>query len=128
MRCTVPARAIAAREWLGQADGRAESPLETRGRLRCVDAGIGPDDLQVSLTDGRGTFIGRVDLYWRHQRLVAEADGAEFHDQPEALYRDRERQNDLMAAGFTVIRFTWEDVLSRSRLPRMVQAARRGPL
>ncbi|NUR72246.1 MAG: DUF559 domain-containing protein [Hamadaea sp.] len=120
--------AVAAREWLEQVDGRAESPLETRGRLRCADAGVGPDDLQVSLTDRDGAFLGRVDLYWHRYRLVAEADGAEFHDRPEALYRDRQRQNGLMAAGFTVVRFTWEDVRSRGRLPAMVRAAMGRPL
>ena len=32
--------AVAARSFLAEADGRAQSPLETRVRLRCVDGGV----------------------------------------------------------------------------------------
>jgi len=117
--------AIAARERLGEVDGRAESPLETRGRLRCADAGLGPDDLQVEISDQTGLVLARADMLWRRHRLIGEADGAEFHDRPDALYRDRTRQNDLIAAGFAVVRFTWQDTLSRTRLPSMVLAAMR---
>ena len=99
--------------------------METRGRLRCADAGLGPDDLQVEISDQTGLVLARADMLWRRHRLIAEADGAEFHDRPDALYRDRTRQNDLIAAGFAVVRFTWQDTLSRTRLPRMVLAAMR---
>ncbi|NUT33005.1 MAG: DUF559 domain-containing protein [Hamadaea sp.] len=115
--------AIAARQWLEQVDGRAESPLETRGRLRCLDAGLTPDELQASIVDGTGRVLARADMLWRRPRLIAEADGASVHDRPEALFRDRTRQNDLMAAGYAVVRFTWQDTQSRSAVPRMVQAA-----
>lgn len=39
--------AAAVDEWWHLVDGRAESPLETEARLRCIDDGIPPDDLQV---------------------------------------------------------------------------------
>jgi len=117
--------AITARERLDEVDGRAESPLETRGRPRCADAGLKPDDLQVAISDQTGVVLARADMLWRRHRLIAEADGAEFHDRPDALYRDRTRQNDLIAAGFAVVRFTWQDTLSRTRLPHMVLAAMR---
>ncbi|MBX6721864.1 MAG: type IV toxin-antitoxin system AbiEi family antitoxin domain-containing protein, partial [Dactylosporangium sp.] len=38
--------AVAARGYLAEADGRAQSPLETRVRLRCVDGRVPPDVLQ----------------------------------------------------------------------------------
>jgi hypothetical protein len=37
--------AVAARRHLAEADGRAQSPLETRARLRCVDGRVPPDAL-----------------------------------------------------------------------------------
>jgi predicted transcriptional regulator of viral defense system len=115
--------AIKAREALEQVDGRAESPLESRGRLRCRDAGIAPGELQAEIKHADGQLIGRVDMLWPSFRLIAEADGAEFHDRPEALFHDRARQNALVSAGYAVVRFTWEDTLSAVRLPQMVRAA-----
>jgi len=41
--------------------------------------------------------------------VCLEADGAAFHSDPPALFRDRRRQNLLIAAGWTVLRFTWAD-------------------
>ncbi|NUT33009.1 MAG: type IV toxin-antitoxin system AbiEi family antitoxin domain-containing protein [Hamadaea sp.] len=113
--------AALSRTWLGLADGRAESPLETRGRLCCRDAGLRPDDLQAVIHRPDGSVAARVDMLWRRTRLVAEADGAEFHDRPDALYRDRDRQNELAALGYTVVRFTWKDTLDPQRLPRMIK-------
>ncbi|MFD0595366.1 type IV toxin-antitoxin system AbiEi family antitoxin domain-containing protein [Catellatospora coxensis] len=112
-----------ARNWIEQADGRAESPLETRARLRCADAGIPPDDLQASIVGGDGRVLARVDLLWRAARLVGEADGGEVHDRPEAVYRDRQRQNDLVNAGYRVVRFTWSDTLDAEAIPRIVRRA-----
>lgn len=113
---------------LRDADARAESPLETRARLRSADGGVPPDDLQAHIYDGTGTFLARVDMLWRRYRVIGEADGAEIHDRPDALYRDRERQNALVAAGFTVIRFTWADTLRPTDIPDMVRAAQSAAL
>lgn len=101
-------------EWWSLADGRAESPLETFGRLDCVDLGIPPDDLQVEIFDRNGRFLGRGDMGWRLKDgrwLIAEMDGQEFHDDPDALYRDRRRQNDLVQVA-DVLRFASVDVYS----------------
>lgn len=113
--------AVLRRPWLGLADGRAESPLESRGRLRCVDAKMPPDELQAEIRRPNGSLAARVDMLWRGAGLVAEADGAEFHDRPDALFRDRERQNELIAMGFKVVRFTWQDTVDVNRLPNMLR-------
>ena len=97
------------RRWLALADGRAESPLETRVRLDCIDGGVQPDELQFPIHDECGVLLGIADMAWRKQRLVAEADGAQPHEEPRALFRDRRRQNDLANAGWKVLRFTWAD-------------------
>jgi very-short-patch-repair endonuclease len=57
-------------------------------------------------------MTGRIaDLAWPGARLLGEADGASVHNRPEAVFRDRWRQNELANAGWTIVRFTWEDTL-----------------
>jgi very-short-patch-repair endonuclease len=51
-----------------------------------------------------------VDLLWRKQRLVVEADGHRFHGNRLAFERDRRRDRDLAMAGYRVLRVTWKQV------------------
>jgi very-short-patch-repair endonuclease len=49
----------------------------------------------------------------RHHRPIVEVDGlAKYADRTE-LQREKERQNRLIAAGYTVSRFIWADVTRR---------------
>ncbi|MEV6968048.1 DUF559 domain-containing protein [Hamadaea sp. NPDC051192] len=114
--------AVLARAFVAEADPRAESPLESIGRLCLVDGGVPPDDLQVDIFADDGRFLGRADMFWRQSRLIAEADGAAFHDRPEALFRDRHRQNGLVRAGYRVVRFTWDDVTRPGYLTALVRS------
>jgi very-short-patch-repair endonuclease len=57
--------------------------------------------------------IGVGDFVFRDVRLVIEIDGLAFHVTPEQFQADRHRQNRLMAAGWTVLRFTWRDLTER---------------
>ena len=57
---------------------------------------------------GRRYFI---DLAFPDARLAVEVDGRAHHSDARAFRRDRQRQNDLVAAGWTVLRFTWEDLM-----------------
>ena len=107
-----PPRLLVARAgWLRAielADGRAESPLESRARLVVIDAGLGPVELQVSVEiDG---VIYRVDIGWCPDRLGLEADGRDAHGSAEAILNDRRRQNALFGAGWPLVRCVWEDV------------------
>ena len=45
-----------ARPLLGLADGRSQSPLETRVRLACIDGGVPPDELQWAVYDAFGVL------------------------------------------------------------------------
>ncbi|RAO38795.1 uncharacterized protein ONO86_04407 [Micromonospora noduli] len=109
--------AVAARGYLSEADGRAQSPLETRTRLRCVDGRVPPDALQLEVRDEDGYLLGVGDLGWRGPRVLAEADGRGPHSAPGAVYADRRRQNRLVNAGWTVLRFTWQDTLRPDYIP-----------
>ena len=51
-----------------------------------------------------------VDFLWPDQRLVVEADGETFHDNPLAFERDRKRDRELQLNGYRVLRFTYAQV------------------
>lgn len=57
-------------------------------------------------------LIGRADVLFHHERLVLEVDGRAFHGS-DRFQADRTRQNRLVAAGYTVLRFTWADLTLR---------------
>jgi very-short-patch-repair endonuclease len=42
-----------------------------------------------------------------------EADGRGVHESPEAVFADRWRQNALRNAKWSLLRFTWSDVIHR---------------
>ena len=111
-------------EWWELSDGRAESPLETFGRLDCVDGGVPPDELQVRIHDAGGVLLGDGDLGWRQRTgrwLIAEMDGREVHEAPIALLHDRHRQNRFLIDGDAdVLRFTYRDLHPRGSIARTV--------
>ena len=51
-----------------------------------------------------------VDFLWREQQLVVETDGYAFHSTRGSFERDRRKDQELQAAGWRVIRFTWRQV------------------
>jgi hypothetical protein len=93
-------------------DARSESPLETLIRLLLVEAGIGPEELQHPFWLG-GPGHARLDMAWPSVRLAVEADGRKYHDDPEPLYRDRDKGNGATTSRWRVLRFTWADVKQR---------------
>ncbi|GAA4714041.1 hypothetical protein Prum_040650 [Phytohabitans rumicis] len=115
--------AVAARVHLTEADGRAQSPLETRVRLRCVDGRVRPDALQHAVCDEDGYILGVGDLAWLRARIIGEADGKAPHSLPDAVFQDRRRQNRLANAGWLILRFTWQDTLDPGYIPYVVRAA-----
>jgi very-short-patch-repair endonuclease len=56
-----------------------------------------------------------VDLAYPSARLALEADGYRYHSRRSQWQRDLRRRNELAAAGWTVLHFTWEDVRSGRR-------------
>jgi very-short-patch-repair endonuclease len=56
-----------------------------------------------------GEFV--VDFLWREHRLIVETDGYRYHRGWAAFEHDYRRQARLVAAGFDVLRFTWNQVI-----------------
>lgn len=102
-----------AREVVAFADGRAESPLESRSRVRLVhELGLPPPELNVWIPDADGTPLARVDMLWRQYRTIGEADGAVKYgeDEPASLFREKIREDALRDLRYEVVRWTWWDV------------------
>ena len=57
-------------------------------------------------------LIGRADVLFATARLVVEIDGLAFHG-ADRFQKDRARQNRIVNAGYTVLRFTWADLTER---------------
>ena len=89
------------------ADGKAESPMETRLRMLLVLGGLPKPDVQPELEDETGWVIARADLYYASHRLVIEYDGATHQTSVAA---DNRRQNRLIEAGYKLLRFTAIDI------------------
>jgi very-short-patch-repair endonuclease len=60
-----------------------------------------------------GRLVARVDFGFPQHRLVVEIDGYAYHHDRHRFQRDRQRQNDLAALGWVVLRFTWFDLHER---------------
>lgn len=95
------------RRALGLAEPSAESAMETRLRMLLVLARLPRPEVQVSIKDDRGRFLGRPDLLYRRQRLAIEYDGGTHRDR---MVEDNRRQNGLVGAGYRLLRFTAADV------------------
>ena len=54
-----------------------------------------------------------VDAVWPKQRLIVEVDGYTYHHHRTAFERDRRRDQQLIAAGYRVIRITWIQLRDR---------------
>jgi very-short-patch-repair endonuclease len=54
-----------------------------------------------------------VDFAWAAERLIVETDGWAAHGHRAGFERDRERDAELAAAGWLVLRFTWRQLRER---------------
>ncbi|MGH3714486.1 MAG: endonuclease domain-containing protein [Micromonosporaceae bacterium] len=57
--------------------------------------------------------IATVDVAFVASRVAVEIDGWAYHSDPARFQADRRRQNRLVSAGWTVLRFTWHDLTTR---------------
>lgn len=89
-----------------------ESELERRLLEVLEQAGLPPPEQQMRLP-WRSPVAGRIDAAYPSARLIIECDGRRWHTLAESFERDRRRDNLAQLAGWTVLRFTWEDVTRR---------------
>ena len=66
-------------------------------------------NLTVRLSDGQ---YAEIDIAFVDRRVAIELDGFAYHSDADTFRSDRRRGNQLMADGWTVRRFTWDDLVS----------------
>lgn len=111
---------------LEQARRGAQTYLETLSRVALVRLGLPEPVLQAPFYDGDG-LIGYVDMYWPELRVIGEADGAVKYSDRADLISEKRREDRLREAGFTVVRWMWQDVTTAPEVvaERIRRAARR---
>jgi very-short-patch-repair endonuclease len=82
-------------------------------------AGFRPEVNSHLLVDGISMM---PDFIWRDARLIVEADSRRVHGTASAFEKDRQRDQRLAAAGWTVIRCTWHQVTHEPE--RVIQTLR----
>jgi len=65
-----------------------------------------------------------IDFAYPQLMIAIEVDGYGPHSSPKAFQSDRDRQNVLVGLGWTVLRFTWADIVKRpEHVAKLVAAA-----
>lgn len=104
------------------AEGAPEEVIEARCADLLVAAGLPLPEHQFEVVrpDGR---IARLDLAYPELRIGIETDGR-VHGEEEVRQADAVRRNQLRLLGWTILHFTWEDVVHRpEQVVRTVRAA-----
>jgi very-short-patch-repair endonuclease len=67
-----------------------------------------------------------VDAFWEEQRVVVEVDGRRGHQTWARIKRDRRQEVTLRAAGLTVLRYVWDQLVDEAALVEADLAAALG--
>lgn len=89
--------------------GLSSGPFESAVRADLIAARLTGFRPQVTIRAGGEVF--RVDLADQRRRIVIEADSFSWHGNRAALDSDCRRYNELVRAGWLVLRFSWEQVM-----------------
>jgi hypothetical protein len=96
-----------------------ESVLEDEFRKLIVEWDLPMPELQYEVRDELGLLVCRADFAYPDCRLLIELDGAAHHLDRGTFRRDRAKQNRAVVIGWTVLRYTWWDIVEA---PTRVQA------
>ncbi|MEZ5213259.1 DUF559 domain-containing protein [Gordonia sp. (in: high G+C Gram-positive bacteria)] len=94
---------------LDAAAAGARSPAERRALAVLLDA----HDLPPYVLNYPAADPYEVDVAFVEHKLAVEIDGFAYHSDAEAFQHDRTRGNALTGAGWTVLHFTWADIVER---------------
>lgn len=101
---------------VGLSDGRAESPLESEGRLALLAAGLPRPELQVELHDERG-FVARLDAWYEEAAVAVEFDGQVKYRDPyggrsphDVLWEEKRREDRVRRLDVRMLRLAKADL------------------
>jgi hypothetical protein len=112
------------------ADGRAESPGESRVRYICWEQGLPAPELQYEVYDERGALVGITDLGWPKRGLLGEFDGRVKYgrllrpgQQPgEVVFGEKVREDKIReASGMGLVRFIWRELDGHVEVARRIR-------
>ncbi|MDN5920820.1 MAG: type IV toxin-antitoxin system AbiEi family antitoxin domain-containing protein [Pseudonocardia sp.] len=101
------------------ADGRSESPGESRSRVTIHRVGLPAPDLQHDIYDAWGEWLARVDFWWDgNPPVIGEFDGEVKYgrmlrpgqDPGEVVFEEKRREDALRREGLGVGRWTWCEI------------------
>lgn len=118
------------------ADGRAESPGESRGRWLFRITGLPAPILQYEVVDAHGRIVGRCDWGWPELGLLGEFDGkikygrlVRAGQEPGDVVFEEKRREDLLReiTGCAMVRLVWDDLghprRTRDRIASLMRRA-----
>jgi very-short-patch-repair endonuclease len=109
----------ARRRW----DRPTESALEDEFLKLVLEAELPVPYLQFEVRDDRGGFVSRADFAYPAARVLIELDSEAHHLDRISFRRDRSKQNAAATLGWTVLRYTWWDLVEEpSRVCAELQA------
>lgn len=123
-----------ARRAVALVDGRSESPGETRTRLVLNAGPLPKTELQISVFDEHGRFVGRADGGYPDYGVFWEYDGKAKYEallKPgqttlDAVLAEKKRESGFTELGSTIVRIDKYDLQARVRLwDRMARALAR---
>jgi hypothetical protein len=105
------------------ADGRIESPGESR--LRWLLRALGYLDAvpQALIVDDGGDVVARVDFLFEAQRVVVEFDGRLKYERSQDLWNEKQREDRIRRLGYVVVRVTWADLAKPQRVRALLLQA-----
>ena len=107
-----------ARKAIDFMDARAESPLESLSRVIFDERQVPVPEPQVEIVVAGAAY--RVDFLWREAGVIGEADGRAKYSlesslSPEqAVWAEKLREDALRDAGFTIVRWTYGQLLNQT--------------
>ena len=92
---------------------RRPGEFERRVWRLIADAGVAEAVCEHEVRTSGGALIARVDLALPWARIAIECDSVAWHSGRQRRQADLDRQNRLVLAGWTMLRFTWDDLVHR---------------
>lgn len=102
------------------AQGRAEAANPFESTTRSIALTVPGLHVQPQVTISSDRVWARPDLVDVDRRIVIECESFEWHGDRKAFRRDCRRYSLLVADGWWVVRFTWEDVMFEPEWVRQV--------
>ncbi len=86
------------------------------------EAGLHTPEPQAWVRDADG-FAARVDFLFRAERVIVEFEGMVKYQSAQDLQHEKVREDALRRLGYEVVRITWADLESTSRVSQLIHEA-----